>query len=78
NRRWIRPTSLKGKFKCTLRIKLYPGGGVMDVSVIISSGNKVFDRSATNAVFKADPLPVPKDPQAFANFKTFKLIFKPE
>ena len=70
--------SLRGKFISTLRIKLYPGGGVMDATVIKSSGNEIFDRSAINAVLRADPLPVPKNPAIFAKFKSFKLIFKPE
>lgn len=75
---WTRPSALKGKFKCTLRIKLYPGGGVMDARVIKSSGNDIFDRSAQNAVYKADPLPVPKDTTLFSRFKSFKLVFKPD
>ena len=78
NQKWIRPISLKGKFQCVIKVKLFPGGGVMDARVIKSSGNAVFDRSAVNAVWKAEPLPVPKDPALFAKFKSFSFIFKPE
>ena len=79
NRKWTRPSSLRGKYICTLSIKLYPGGGVRDSIVIKSSGNEIFDRSAITAVHKADPLPVPKDPKIFsAKFKSFKLIFNPK
>lgn len=78
NDKWIKPASLKGKLHCTIRVKLFPGGDVMDAKVVISSGNAVFDRSAENAVWKAEPLPVPNDPMIFRKkFKTFTFIFNP-
>jgi colicin import membrane protein len=36
------------------------------------------DRSARAAVFKASPLPVPKEPDAFEAFRQFILKVKPE
>jgi colicin import membrane protein len=43
-----------------------------------SSGIAAFDNSAVAAVYKSSPLPVPKDPQAFGVFRSFKLTLKPE
>jgi colicin import membrane protein len=79
NNRWIKPISSRKGLNCTIRVKLLPSGDVMDASVIRSSGDSVFDRSAENAVRKASPLPVPKDRELFAkSFRTFVFEFKPE
>ncbi len=79
NNSWIRPiTSSKG-LRCTIRVKLLSSGDVMDATVISSSGDAVFDRSAENAVRKASPLPVPADKSLFTRkFRTFIFVFKPE
>lgn len=79
NNSWIRPmTSSKG-LSCTIRVRLLSSGDVMDATVISSSGDTVFDRSAENAVRKASPLPIPSDKDLFSrNFRTFTFIFKPE
>lgn len=79
NNRWIKPISSRKGLNCTIRVKLLPSGDVMDASVIRSSGDTIFDRSAENAVRKASPLPVPKDRALFAkSFRTFVFEFKPE
>jgi colicin import membrane protein len=61
-----------------LLINLAANGTVLNVTVQKSSGLASFDRAAVAAVYKSSPLPVPKDPQAFAVFKEFKLTLKPE
>jgi colicin import membrane protein len=79
NNRWIRPISSTKGLNCTIRVKLLPSGDVMDAAVVRSSGDRVFDRSAENAVRKASPLPVPKDRNLFTRkFRTFTFEFKPE
>jgi colicin import membrane protein len=50
---------------------------VKSVQVIKSSGDEVFDRSAVTAVYKAAPLPLPKDPKDAAEFRSFNFDFKP-
>jgi len=77
--RWIRPLSAKKGLTCQVRVKLLPSGDVMDVQVIKSSGDSIFDRSAENAVRKASPLPVPRKRTLFSkHFRTFTFNFKPE
>jgi colicin import membrane protein len=61
-----------------LLINLAPDGSVLNVTVTQSSGSANFDRSAVAAVYKSSPLPVPKDPQAFAQFRQFRLTLKPD
>lgn len=79
NNSWIRPISSAKGLRCTVRVKLLPSGDVMEATIIKSSGDRVFDRSAENAVLKATPLPVPKDRALFAKkFRTFTFVFKPE
>jgi len=77
-RYWIRPASAESNLQCTLRVTLMPGGDVKSVTVVNSSGNEVFDRSAESAVYKAAPLPQPTDPKAAAALRDFQFIFKPE
>ena len=72
-------TGLSENLAATLRVKLLPGGDVVDVSVEKSSGNDIFDRRAVTAVQKASPLPVPDDLETFErlNLRDITFIFEP-
>ena len=59
-RSWNRPTGFKEGTVCLVRVRLVPGGEVIQATIVQSCGNPVFDRSVENAVFKASPLPVPE------------------
>lgn len=61
-----------------LFIHLAPGGTVLDVQIAKSSGNSALDHSAQMAVFRASPLPVPSERQAFEPFCQFILKVRPE
>lgn len=76
---WQRPLSARNGMKTTLQISLIPGGEVSSVKVIESSGDASFDLSATQAVWKATPLPVPSEAGVFTrNYRVFNLLFAPE
>jgi TonB family protein len=61
-----------------LRIRQVPGGEVLNVRILRSSGDPGFDQSAESAVLKASPLPVPSDPRLFnAEFRELDLEFSP-
>ena len=79
SRNWnISSTSRKG-LKCVLRVRVVSGGEVLAVSVVTSSGDAAFDRSAENAIYKASPLPVPADAALFNRvFREFDFDFDPE
>lgn len=64
--------------KCTLLVKMVPGGDVVDAKVVRSSGNVLFDRRAEIAVHKASPLPVPDDPRLFQQMREIEFIFDPQ
>lgn len=63
---------------CILHIRLGPGGVVLSTIVERQSGDGVLDRSAVAAVFKASPLPIPKDPALFDHFRDLRLTVRPE
>lgn len=77
-RRWVRPPSARSGMQADLRLRLVPGGDVLDVTLVRSSGDAAFDRSALNAVHNAGRLPVPGEPRQFEPFRDFILTFRPE
>ncbi|MFV1983202.1 MAG: cell envelope integrity protein TolA [Thiohalomonadales bacterium] len=67
--------------KITLvRVKVIPGGEVVDARTIKSSGDIIFDADAEKAVMNASPLPIPPaDTDLINEFRDFDLkIGKPE
>ena len=68
---------IKSGLKCTLLVRMIPGGEVVDARVVKSSGNTTFDRQAELAVRKASPLPVPDDPRLFQQMKDIQFEFDP-
>ncbi len=76
---WSRPPSARNGMQAKLLVELIPTGAVVSVSVVESSGNEAFDRSAEAAVKKAGKFDVPKDSAIFEkNFRHMYLSFKPE
>ncbi len=77
-RYWSEPANAAQGMQCTLRVSLLPDGDVKKVSIVKSSGNAIFDRSAESAVYKAAPWPQPSDPKAAAALRDFQFIFRPK
>jgi colicin import membrane protein len=75
---WIVPPDLNQGIHTIFLLKIAPGGMVLSVQMIKSSGNSVLDRSAERAIFKASPLPVPKDEALFDNFRVLRLTVRPQ
>jgi colicin import membrane protein len=75
---WLVPPSVNKNLSAELMIRVAPGGTVLDVQVVKSSGDDGLDHSARTAVFKASPLPVPRDSDAFEPFRQFVLKVKPK
>lgn len=78
SRSWNRPVGVAKGLKCTVHVRLTPGGEVLSAAVVRSSGNEIFDRSVEYAVYKAAPLPLPEDPALFDNFREIEFLFNPE
>lgn len=76
---WSRPPSARQGMQVTLLVELVPTGDVVSVSILDSSGNGAFDRSAQSAVNKVGQFVVPKESELFErHFRKFTLLFKPE
>lgn len=78
---WSRPPSARNNMQAELALQLVPTGEVVSVTVINSSGNGAFDRSAEKAVLRAERFPELQDlpPRVFEKyFRRLNLIFRPE
>ena len=76
---WSRPPSARNDMEAQLRVELIPTGEVISVTVISSSGNSAFDRSAEAAIRKARRFEVPGETRLFErHFRSFVLLFKPQ
>lgn len=76
---WSRPPSARNDMETRLRVELIPTGEVVAVTVLSSSGNTAFDRSAEAAVRKARRFEVPSETRLFEQqFRSFVLLFKPQ
>lgn len=78
---WSRPPSARNGMRAIIQIRILPTGELIDATITQSSGDPAFDRSAENAVYRAEPfrelqnLPI----NVFnANFRSLSLIFEPE
>jgi colicin import membrane protein len=77
-RNWLRPGGSAAGLSCLIRVKLIPGGEVVDAKVVRSSGDPLFDRSVETAVLKASPLPMPADVAMFKYFREINFNFNPD
>jgi len=76
---WSRPPSARNGMEARLIVELVPTGDVVGVTLVASSGNESFDRSAEQAVRKVGKFDVPKDPSVFEKyFRRFPVLFKPK
>ncbi|MDH5547578.1 MAG: cell envelope integrity protein TolA [Gammaproteobacteria bacterium] len=76
-RNWNRPGTAKEGMQCVVKMRLLPNGDVINVSIVKSSGDKVFDRSVETAVRKAAPFPMPKDTALRREVSDLTFVFNP-
>lgn len=75
---WNVPPDLPEDIGCELAIVLDTTGRVLQVRLIKTSGVDVLDRSAMQAVHRASPLPMPKDPSLIKAFLNIELLVRPD
>jgi len=78
---WSYPPSTRKGMRCEIRVTIVPTGRVINVTLKESSGNAAFDRSAEQAVWKAEQFPELKEvPSAVFEqyFRNIVLIFEPQ
>lgn len=71
------PPDLTGNPEAVFEVTLLPGGSVLNVRLIKSSGHSGYDSAVERAIRKADPLPLPPDPALFGDYRDLKLTFRP-
>jgi colicin import membrane protein len=76
--RIVEPPSLQGNPEVELRITVLPGGEVLDVRIVRSSGQALWDNAAERAVLRAQPLPLPPNPALMREFRELNLKFRPK
>jgi colicin import membrane protein len=54
------PDTVSGKPSVQVRIRILPGGEVLDIAITRPSGNRVYDTAIERAIRSASPLPVPE------------------
>jgi colicin import membrane protein len=69
---------LNKNLSCVYRIEIAPGGMVLSVTLVKSSGNTALDQSAKVAILQSSPLPVPNDPALFESFRELVLTVSPK
>lgn len=67
------PDTVRGRPEVQVRITILPGGDVLDIAIVKSSGNRVYDSAIERAIRSAQPLPVPSDPELFGQFRSLIL-----
>ncbi|EKF73990.1 hypothetical protein A11A3_10806 [Alcanivorax hongdengensis A-11-3] len=78
--RWRIPGNYRNRtdIKTRVRINMIPGGEVVNVAVVKSSGYPDFDESVMTAVKLASPLPVPQGKLFDQTFRSLVIEFDPE
>ena len=75
-RAWLRPREPidEGKFACRVLIRQDAQGAIREIEVQQCNGSERWQRSLTDAIFAASPLPAPPNPQVFAD--SFSMRFE--
>lgn len=73
----VLPAELPGNPQAVFEVVLLPGGDVLSVRLVKSSGHPAYDAAVERAIVKAQPFPLPPDPALFEKFRTLDLRFRP-
>ncbi len=74
----VMPRNLKGDAEVVFQVNLLPNGEVLRVKLVRTSGQPLYDSAVERALFKASPLPLPKEREAAQAFREgLTLRFRP-
>lgn len=74
----IEPPGLQGNPTAEFEVVLIPGGEVLSVRLVRSSGVPAYDVAAERAIVKSTPLPLPPNPELFSRFRDLRLSVRPK
>lgn len=73
------PDTVRGEPEVHVRIRVLPGGEVLDIQVTKRSGNPAYDTAIERGIRSASPLPVPPpNSELFPQFRELNLNFRHE
>ena len=73
------PDTIAGNPEVQVRLRILPGGEVLEATVTRSSGNRAYDAAIERAIRSAQPLPVPPpDSELFPQFRDLILNIRHE
>ncbi len=72
------PPGVPGDARAEFAVTLLPGGRVLNVRLLKSSGYAAYDDAVERAILKSEPLPLPAEPGLFNRFRELKLGFRPK
>lgn len=73
------PDTVTGNPQVHVRIRILPGGEVLDIAITRRSGNPTYDAAIERAIRSASPLPVPPpESELFPQFRDLNLQIKHE
>jgi len=73
------PDTVSGNPEVQVRIRVLPGGEVLDITITKRSGNSTYDSAIERGIRSASPLPVPAaNSELFPQFRELNLNFKHE
>jgi len=75
--RVVMPPGLSGNPEGIFSVTLIPGGEVLEVKIVKSSGVPAYDAAVERAIWAAVPLPVPTDPDMFQQLRQANYKFHP-
>jgi len=73
----VKPAGVQDNARAEFDVVLLPGGSVLSVRLIKSSGNTAYDDAVERAIIKSQPLPLPPDVLLFKYFRKLHLGFTP-
>jgi len=74
----VEPPGVPRTATAIFEVVLIPGGDVLSVRLLKSSGNAPYDEAVERAIRRAEPLPIPPEPQMFPQFRTLTLKITPK
>jgi colicin import membrane protein len=74
---WRRPTGVGDNMKAVFVVTVDQQGRVLNVRLLRSSGDRLYDESGIKAITFASPLPIPNNPRLFKHYREFEFHFCP-
>ena len=65
NRKWAVPRNSNRSLAATVQVRINTAGAVRFAGIGASSGDQAYDTSIVQAIYRASPLPLPRDARVF-------------